>query len=169
MTDARAIAEIAVRGWQAAYRGILPDEFLDGLSVTAREAGWRDLLEGDAEVRTPAWLAELGGRRVGFVSSGPPRDEDVAAPAAEIYAIYVLPDSWRRGVGRMLLRTAVAHWQAAGVDRLVLWVLRDNARARGFYESMGWRADGAEQPLTIGDVSVREVRYLLANEQSAEE
>ena len=93
--DARAIAEVAVRGWQTAYRGLMPDEFLAGLSVAGRAAAWREMLDRDADGGIPAWLAERDGRAVGFVSSGPPRDEDVPLPGAEVYAIYVLPEEWR--------------------------------------------------------------------------
>jgi GNAT superfamily N-acetyltransferase len=157
--DARAIAEIVVTGWQIAYRGILPDEFLDSLHVDAREAAWREMLGRDADGGTPAWVAECSGRVVGFVSSGPPRDEDVPRFGAEIYAIYVLPQSWRQGLGSELLETAVEHWQGGGAQTLVLWVFEANERARSFYEAMGWRPDGARQELVLGGTAAFEVRY----------
>ncbi|MGD0862833.1 MAG: GNAT family N-acetyltransferase [Candidatus Limnocylindrales bacterium] len=158
-TDAGAIARLTITGWKAAYRGILPRDFLDGISVHAREAVWRDRLERDEAGRLPAWLAERGGRALGFVSSGPPRDEDVPLPAAEVYAIYVRPEEWRRGVGQALLETALRHWRDRGVATLVLWVFEANARARAFYEAMGWQPDGARQELELAGESVIEVRY----------
>ena len=157
--DARAIAEVVVTGWQTAYRGILPDEFLDSLRADAREAAWREMLGRDADGGTPAWVAEGSGRVVGFVSSGPPRDEDVPRSAAEIYAIYVLPQSWRQGLGRDLLETAVEHWQGNGAQTLVLWVFEANERARSFYEAMGWQPDGGRQELVLGGTAAFEVRY----------
>jgi GNAT superfamily N-acetyltransferase len=160
--DARAVAEIAVSGWQAAYRGILADGFLDSLSVAARETAWREMLERDADGSTPTWLAEQGGRAVAFLTSGPPRDEDVTPPAAEVYALYVLPAAWRQGVGRALLETAVRHWWDRGADALVLWVLQANAPARSFYQAMGWHPDGGRQQLEIAATTVSEVRYRLA-------
>jgi hypothetical protein len=75
--DAHAIAEIVVRGWQTAYRGILPDDFLAGLSVGAREIAWRMRLESDDDGRDAIWVAEVAGAEIGFVSCGPPRDEDM--------------------------------------------------------------------------------------------
>jgi GNAT superfamily N-acetyltransferase len=157
--DARAIAEVVVSGWQAAYRGILPDDFLDSLRVDAREAAWREMLSRDKDGGTPAWVAERGGQVVGFVSSGPPRDEDVPRPAAEIYAMYVQPQSWRRGLGRNLLDTAGAHWKGRGTRTLVLWVFEANVLARSFYEAMGWQPDGGRQELVIGGTAAFEVRY----------
>ena len=159
--DARAIAEVTVAGWQSAYRGILPDDFLNALRVDAREVAWRSMLENDPDGGTPAWVAELagGGRVVGFVGSGPPRDGDVPLPAAEIYAIYVLPQFWRQGLGRALLNTAAEHWNARGVGTLVLWVFEANDRARAFYELLGWHTDGGRQEFAIGGVSAIEIRY----------
>lgn len=157
--DARGIAEVVVAGWQTAYRGILPDEFLDSLRVEAREAAWREMLARDVDGDAPAWVAEREGRVVGFVSSGPPRDEDVALPAAEIYAIYVLPQSWRQTLGRTLMDTAVAHWQAGGATTLTLWVFEANERARAFYDTMGWRPDGGRQQLQLGGFAASEIRY----------
>jgi GNAT superfamily N-acetyltransferase len=157
--DARAIAEIVVSGWQTTYRGILADEFLDSLRVDARETAWREMLGRDADGGTPAWVAERSGRLVGFVSSGPSRDEDVPRSAAEIYAIYVLPQSWRQGLGSSLLETAVEHWQGGGAHALVLWVFEANERARSFYEAMGWQPDGARQELVLGGTAAFEIRY----------
>ena len=159
LADARAIAEIAVAGWRAAYRGILPDDFLAGLRVDAREAGWREWLAGDVDGGAPAWVAELDGRVIGFVSSGPPRDDDVPLPAAEIYAIYVRPDAWRGGAGRKLLAAATDHWLERGAGTLLLWVLEANARGRAFYEAMGWHPDGGRQEIEFGGFSAIEIRY----------
>ena len=158
-SDARAIAEIGVRGWREAYRDTLPRDFLAGLSVDTREIAWRTMLESDEEGAAPAWVAERSGVVVGFVATGPPRDEDVPLPGAEIYAIYVLPESWRGGVGRALLATAVDHWQARGATPLVLWVLESNTRGRAFYEALGWNPDGARQQIDLGGFDTPEVRY----------
>ncbi len=159
--DARVIAEIGVIGWRAAYRGILPADFLSGLSVDIREIAWRAMLESDSDGRAPSWIAEWEGRAVGFAASGPPRDDDVPPPAAEVYALYVLPEAWRAGAGSALLSTAVDHWRSVGATTLVLWVLEANTPARGFYESQGWRPDGASQPLDLGGFVTTEVRYRI--------
>jgi GNAT superfamily N-acetyltransferase len=161
LADARAIAEVAVAGWRAAYRGVLPDDFLDAMRVDAREVAWHERLARDVDGGLPAWVAERAGRVAGFVSSGPPRDMDVPLPAAEIYAIYVLAEAWRQGLGRALLETAVSHWRTGGARTLVLWVFEANARARAFYEAMGWQPDGGRQALELGSASAIEIRYCL--------
>lgn len=169
--DAQAIAEIGVAGWQAAYRGILPAGYLRGLNVVAREVAWRMRLESDDDDMAPSWVADRAGRAIGFVASGPPRDDDLQPaegspridgsppPTAEIYAIYVQPDAWRSGAGRAMLSTAVQEWRQRGTTGLVLWVLEANAAGRAFYEHVGWRPDGGRQDIDLGGVTVTEVRY----------
>jgi GNAT superfamily N-acetyltransferase len=159
--DARAIAEIGVAGWRAAYAGILPRDFLAGLSVTAREIGWRAMLEADEAGSAPCWMAERDGVPVGYVASGPPRDDDVPLPAAEIYAIYVAPDAWREGIGRALLATAVEHWRCREATILVLWALEANGAGRAFYEALRWRSDGTRQDIDLGGFAAPELRYRL--------
>lgn len=165
--DARAIAEVAVLGWRAAYRGILPGDFLTGLSVRAREIAWQAMLESDPEGCAPAWVAERDGRVVGFVSSGPPRDEDVPLSAAEVYAIYVMPADWGMGVGRALLDAVTAHWRGRGATELVLWVLEANDAARAFYGATGWRPDGSRQRLRIAGLNLAEVRLRRPSRSAA--
>jgi hypothetical protein len=38
--DAPALAAVELTGWRAAYRGLMPDAFLDGLSEAAKAADW---------------------------------------------------------------------------------------------------------------------------------
>lgn len=158
--DARRIAEIGVLGWQAAYRGILPAGFLDGLATAPREAAWRSMLESGEE-GAPSWVAEGEGGLQGYATSGPPRDEDVPRSAGEVYGIYVVPEAWRAGAGRALLTAAVDHWRERGARELVLWVLEANARARAFYVALGWRADGTRRVASIAGDPLPEIRYRL--------
>jgi ribosomal protein S18 acetylase RimI-like enzyme len=141
--DARAIAEVHVRSWQAAYRGQLTDEYLDGLSVEDRlEQHRRSLEEPRAEWRT--WVADDEGRVTGFAVTGPSEDADAEPSTGEVYAIYLEPDRVGTGLGRELFEHAVADLRDRGFSAVTLWVLETNERARGFYEAAGWRADGTE-------------------------
>jgi ribosomal protein S18 acetylase RimI-like enzyme len=157
--DAPAIAEIHVASWRAAYRGIVPDETLDGLSVERRTAYWRRLVEAPGDSRV--FVATVGDDVVGFASTGPGRDDDLPLGARELYTIYLAPTSWRRGIGRRLLDLAVDDLRDRGHELVVLWVLRDNDRGRRFYEAAGWTADGSSRGLDFGHTAVDEVRYSL--------
>ncbi|MEO8626444.1 MAG: GNAT family N-acetyltransferase [Candidatus Limnocylindrales bacterium] len=163
--DARGIAEVHVRTWQQAYRGTLPLAFLQALSVDTREVFWRDELHALAPDRRP-WVAETGRGIVGFVSAGLGRDEAAPPLTGEVYAMYVLPDCWDRGVGRTLLAHAEHDLVDHGYSEAEMWILSDNDRARGFYEKAGWRADGGIKRVAIGGEEFEEVRYRLTLEKS---
>ena len=68
--DARAIAEIHVRSWQATYRGQLTDEYLDGLTVEDRVEQHRRSLE-EPHAGWTTWVADEGSGPVGFAVTGP--------------------------------------------------------------------------------------------------
>lgn len=163
--DARGMAEVHVRAWQEAYRDSLPGPYLRGLSVDARESHWREELRALAPDRRP-WVAEATDQVVGFAAAGAARDESAHPLTGEVYALYVLPDCWDRGVGRTLLAHAEHDLIAHGYDEAVLWVLADNRRARAFYEMSGWHADGGTKHDAIGGRGVEELRYRLTLESS---
>lgn len=156
--DARAIAQVHVRTWQHAYRDLLPAQFLAALNVEARERFWRSEIQVVPADRRP-WLADREGQVAGFVSVGPSNDADAAPGTGEIYAIYVDPDCWARGVGRNLLLHGERDLAGHGYDEATLWCLAGNERARVFYESAGWDADGGQRRETFGGVEMHEVRY----------
>lgn len=157
--DARGIALVHVRTWQEAYRGLLPQAFLDGLDPARREQQWRRLLAGDGLPRTRTVVAEDGSGVVGFVNVGPSRDDDADAAAGEVTSIYVLPRAWGDGVGRILMEQAVQLLSEAAFTEATLWVLEGNEQARRFYRAAGWHADGTAREERIGGAPAREVRY----------
>ncbi len=158
--DARAIADVNVRSWQAAYAGMLPAAFLQGLSGEGRVPFWKTVL-GAGSVAT--FVAETEGRIGAFITSGACRDDRAPASAGEISALYALPELWGRGAGRELMRLAAQHLQAAGFAEVSLWVLARNLRARAFYEAAGFtRRDEASRHQDIGGARIEELGYLRA-------
>ena len=165
--DSTAIARAHIRAWQVGYRDLMPAEFLDGLDESAGAEGWeRRLLDagGEATDRVEFLVAEI--RRgpdepfdlVGVTTIGPDREPETETDG-EVWMITVRPDAWSRGAGGALLAAAVERLTELGYRRLVLWVLRDNERARRFYEANGWRADGTSTVVEHGGRRLPEVRY----------
>jgi ribosomal protein S18 acetylase RimI-like enzyme len=153
--DAPTLGQVHVRAWQAAYRGQMPDDYLDGLRPEERAAGWERGLRRD-RARDPVLVAEQAGRVVGFAVVGPAEDPE---NAGELYAINVDPDHWGTGAGRDLLTAAQTELARLGYQEAVLWVLPGNWRARRFYEVAGWATDGTERTSEVLGVVVPEVRY----------
>ncbi len=156
--DAAAIGAIHVRTWQAAYRGMMPQDYLDGLDPAGRAAGWQRLLSAPPPGDTTL-VAEVDGRVVGFANVGRSRDDAADDGDGEVRAIYVDPDSWDSGAGRALMIAGLQALHESGFRNAILWVLVENERARRFYEAGGWRADGAAQQEESFGVQVSELRY----------
>jgi GNAT superfamily N-acetyltransferase len=100
--DAPAMGRLHVRAWQAAYRGHMPDAYLDGLRPTDRAAYWRGALGRD-DLQGAILVVERDGEVAGFAALGPAQEP---AGAGELYAINVDPHHWGTGAGRALLQAA---------------------------------------------------------------
>jgi GNAT superfamily N-acetyltransferase len=149
--DAEAVERLRLAGWQTAYRGIMSDELLDGMvtDVGRRRRHLEGLPEGYAD-----FVATSGGAVVGWIAAGPSRDPDRSGPRyGEIFACYVHPDWWRKGVGRLLMGRAVERLTQTGRDDITLWVLEANDRARRFYAELGFEPDGERKLWDQGETA----------------
>jgi ribosomal protein S18 acetylase RimI-like enzyme len=158
--DCRAIAEVHVASWKAAYTGILDDAFLANLSIDRREDMWRQTL---AESASELLVASDQSSIVGFVSFGNSRDADAAPDRGELWALYVRPSAWSTGVGRELWHAAHTRMLERGFASVSLWVLQQNARAIRFYSVAGFKLEhGSEKKFELGGRAIAEVRMVHA-------
>ena len=156
-SDAGAIARVHVDTWRTAYAGILPAAFLAGLSFAEREAMWSQALTADRPTTCMVVAETDGGVVVGFAYGAPEREGNPQF-RGELFAIYVLRDFQRRGIGQRLYFAMVHHFSSQGIESMLLWVLKDNHPARHFYESMGGEYV-EEKTITIGGTDLVEVAY----------
>ncbi len=155
--DALAVARVHVQSWQAAYRGLLPDEYLDALRPEDRAPHY-DFTHTDPA--TPNTLVAVETDEVlGFATTMPSRDETLAN-YGELSALYVAPEHWRKGIGTMLIAAAYKHLVRRGYRDALLWILAGNTRAEHFYQMDGWRPDGVRRSETVWGVTVDELRYV---------
>jgi ribosomal protein S18 acetylase RimI-like enzyme len=137
-SNAAAIAAIHTESWRDAYRGILPDSFLNHDVVDERRRYW------DATLAKPRGggftLAALQGGTVrGFilvVRIGEPGYDAV------IESLHVMPGERDAGLGRRLIGRAVARLIDEGASSVALRVYDANESAIRFYERLGGKADG---------------------------
>jgi len=155
LVDAAAIAKVHVDSWRTTYRGILPAEFLAGLSYERREQIWRNSL-GNSE-REFTYVAEAEpGQIVGFITGGPEREGDPTY-AGELIAIYLLAEQQGKGIGRQLVGRLAQSLLARQLTTLLVWVLAANP-ARTFYQKLGGQYI-KEKPITFGGAEVIEEAY----------
>ncbi len=141
--DAVAIESVHFASRAAVYEGRVKQWPPRGPDQAGRVDRWREWLR-DPSIH--CLVAEQDAEIVGFCTVRGATDEDLRGTAtAEMPTLYVRPDSWHAGFGRALCSAAVERAAAMGFERLVLWVLRMNERARAFYEEFGFRADGTEK------------------------
>ena len=146
-----------MRTWRAAYVDIVPQPYLDGLSVDKRETALR---EGLARGKPEMWVAVNDAQVIGWIAFGPSRDADALPAMGEVEALYVLPEHWSTGVGRELWHAAAARLIERGFPALTLWVLEDNARAIRFYTATGLKPNPTtRKTISIGGKALAEVRY----------
>jgi GNAT superfamily N-acetyltransferase len=159
--DAEAITEAHTTAWQVAYRGIMPDRYLDELEQQkpSSVARHRVYIVSPDDPRTFDFVAEYDDELVGWLCGGPSRDDDRRDTTGEVWAIYVHPDYWRSGVGGALMTAAFKRLVDDGYTEAVLWVFEANGRARGFYERFGWRPDGGTAFFERGGGQAVEIRY----------
>lgn len=159
--DIPAIAELHIEGWKGAYGGIVDQGYLDSLSVEQRVKDWQGWMKAG---ESHTFIAEEEGHAAGFVTIGrtktPPPGSSPIRPShsGEIYALYLRPDFWRKGIGAALLKHAAKELKDRKHTAICLWVLDANARAKSFYEKMGGQKLGGKM-IKIGPSSLKEICY----------
>lgn len=156
--DADGVALVHVRSWQAAYRGLMPQDVLDGLSVAERAANWQRILT-ETSRGSQTLVVERDGMIVGWASFGTARDDE-APGTGELWGIYAHPDAWSLGVGHTLIIAVEEALRAEGHEVAYLWVLDGNDRAATFYERHGWASDGATKVDERPGMTVLERRHV---------
>jgi GNAT superfamily N-acetyltransferase len=160
LEDLPAMARVHVDGWKTAYRGIVPDELLDRLTVES------DLASGfgsGVKRRRPGGEVFVsvtpGGEIVGYALSGPNRVADGDFDG-ELDAIYVLRSSQGQGIGTGLVRETARYLLRAGHTSMIVWVLEQNVYRR-FYERLGGSLVGKRvgEPHRLGGGPLTEISY----------
>ncbi len=133
--DAPAIARVHVDTWRSSYGGIIPQAYLDSMTVQNRTFVWVRLLERAGPAFTTLVSEDHDQRVIGFVAGGPLRHRDKRYQA-EISSLYVLGSHQRESHGRRLFMAASNRLAQSGFKGLFVWVLADNP-AKTFYEKVG--------------------------------
>jgi GNAT superfamily N-acetyltransferase len=154
--DAMAVARVHVRSWQAAYRNLLPQDYLDQLRPEDRAARY-DFASQD--LQKPKTIVALEQETIcGFATTMPSRDSDLA-DHGELVGLYVAPEFWNRKIGLALIAAARQQLLDHGFRKALLWVLDGNDRADRFYRIDQWIPDGARRTDAVLDITVNESRY----------
>jgi ribosomal protein S18 acetylase RimI-like enzyme len=157
LEDALGIGKVQVDSWRSSYKSLIADSFLATLSYERRAQVWSQNLS-DPHSNSFLYVAESSPEElIGFVSAGPEREGDPIYKG-ELYAIYLLQQAQRQGLGRKLMDMVMRELVERGFSAMLLWVLKDNLPARKFYEAAGGEYV-REKSVEIGRQSLIEVAY----------
>lgn len=154
--DAIAVGRVHVRSWQAAYRKLMPDDYLDQLRPEDRAKKY-DFGNLDP-LRPYTIVATESGGILGFATTAPTQESPMSN-CGELCALYVDPDHWGRGIGGALVSAARSRLFDLGFRNAILWVLVGNVRAERFYVTDQWTPDRVRRTDEVWGVKVDEVRY----------
>lgn len=117
---------------------------------------WRGLLR---EKTSEVYVAEEAQDIIAWICVSKSRDPDAKPTTGELWAIYVEPGHWGRGVGRALWDRGGSYLKASGFSDVTLWTFKDNRRALRFYESAGFTLEpGHQKTIELGGADIVEVR-----------
>ena len=142
--DIEGKGRVQYLAWQEAYAGLLEEEYLAQMSV-------EECIFAARQHRENPLIAKDGNRVVGFAVAGACEDSEFE-DTGEVYAVYVTPEYYGKGVGFALMNAAFE--RLAKFKNVILWVLSGNDRAIKFYKRYGFSFDGAEKEILLGKTAV---------------
>ncbi|HWR23195.1 MAG TPA: GNAT family N-acetyltransferase [Feifaniaceae bacterium] len=161
--DIPLISRIHAASWKAAYKGMIPEAYLN----TLPEEYWVEpftnwLRAGELQ----AIIAWEGDTPAGCVSFGKPvsvpdlERNELPEGCGEVRSLYIHPDHMRRGYGKALLRAAELELRIRGFSHCCLYTLEQNKIARAFYEKNGYVMDGGTGSYEIAGKAITDLRYV---------
>ena len=149
--DRLAISKVYEESWKYAYKGIVPQDYLDSIS----EGQWASHIEQTDRKNLVMVQDEM---IIGTSGFGKSRMEEMNG-WGEIISLYFLPEYMGKGYGRLLLQAVVSELKKMGLGKMFLWVLEENRNARYFYEKCGFVQTERCLFSDIGGKKLKEVQY----------
>ena len=154
--DAVAIARVRVESWRTTYRGIIPQSYLDSMTVEASATLWDKSLSAQSE-RSQVFVAEDAEGVLGF-AAGVVLPEPKLGFEADLAAVYLRPAYQRLGLGSKLVGVTASALLAQKALSMVVWVIAANKPARDFYLTLGAELV-VEQPFQWDGMDLVEAGY----------
>lgn len=155
--DAESLGFVYSHSYQAAFRGIIPDNILeDVFSFEKRRDGLKKELAEGSLINV---IMHKENKPVGFLTYGKSKDEDLDDSIIEILRIYILPSCWGQNIGSELLSWGIKELRQKGYSKISLWVIEENKRAIKLYERMGFVHDGISRLINVGK-EIKDLRYI---------
>jgi ribosomal protein S18 acetylase RimI-like enzyme len=136
--DALEMADIIMRSWEAAYKDIIPAEYIREKNAT-RPALYKRVITDE---NTESYVIQYNGKTVGIMRVAAPQDDDMGDNAYELHYIYLHPDFFRMGIGTQAMKFAFNIACRLRKTEMTVWVFAENTNTIKFYEKCGFVPDG---------------------------
>ncbi len=160
--DLPSVVDIHIRGWRNAYQNIIDQAYLDSLNPE------EILKKREKDYQENGFIVAVKREEiVGFCRfrTEQPEHEITLDEDCELLAIYVKPEEKYRGIGTKMFQFVVEEMKKQKRKKMILWCLKENQKARKFYEKMGGTL-GKEKMLKKGDKTYPEVSFLYSLEEN---
>ena len=158
LQDCAEISEIYALSRKYAYKGIVPQKYLDELKFDFLVPYFQTWI---SENSLKASILYVDNIPVGCVTYRNSRDEHLS-DWGEIPSIYLHPDYYHKGYGEKLLTYALDKLRIDGYVKCYLWVLSENANAIKFYEKNGFVFNGDTCVCNIMGEDLTDLRYVCS-------
>ncbi|WP_371069858.1 N-acetyltransferase family protein [Sediminibacillus sp. JSM 1682029] len=162
LEDAEQIANVHVNSWKSTYFELINEKDMSNITFENRKALWETILKMPTSGQVALVVENTDGEIVGFVSGGKERTKRFGFDG-EIYAIYLLADYQRQGLGTRMLAAFTEEMVKEGYQSMLVWVLTQNPSSR-FYAKHGARQIEKEDT-TIGEGTYQESAFGWENIQ----
>lgn len=124
--------------WEAAYKDIIPAEFIKEKNAGRHEL-YRRVITDENDI---TYVMGHKDKIIGIMRAAPPIDDDADDDWYELHFIYLHPDYYRQGIGTLAMEFAYGLARDKGKKIMVVWVLSDNINSVNFYKKCGFNFDG---------------------------
>ena len=138
MDDVNDIARIHVNSWQEAYKGLMPQRFIESYTFDKRHKLWTNIIERELAA---VFVAVSHDECLGFLCVGQLKSmEDTQT--YELSSIYINSSYIGVGIGQSLYKECEKYLLVRGAEQVTVWALDSNKRALNFYAKLGFRLTG---------------------------
>ena len=129
--DIEPIASLYVMNWKKTYVGLLPDNFLNGLTVNEGIKKWQEYLNKE---KHRIFVAYENEKILGFSAC---KEDEELKNCLYLDSLHVSETSRGKGVGTKLINTVGSYAYIKGYEHMSICIVKGNDNAKGIYEKMG--------------------------------
>lgn len=129
--DMELIANLYVMNWKKTYVGLLPDNFLNGLTVNDGINKWQEYLTKEKHRIFVAYENE------NFLGFSACKEDEELKNCLYLDSLHASESSRGKGVGTKLINTVGSYAYIKGYEHMSICIVKGNDKAKRIYEKMG--------------------------------